>query len=125
VLLLYPVTLVKAASDGTEINLKQLSKQSRRIEVNRSLTLDSCSDSFSAGSIYYLGEKGPGRVTRCVFEKVSQNVAQSKFCQKILHVCHRGKSSPIICACVIFTKTTQRKQSPNLVTLVVGHPARV
>jgi hypothetical protein len=52
------------------------------------------------------------RVTRCVCQKVAQNIDQSIFVWKLIHSLCRGKSSPIICAIsVIFAKTTQTKQS--------------
>jgi hypothetical protein len=57
-----------------------------------------------------------GRVTRCVCEKAAQNIAQSiSFESYVMHNFYRAiKSSPIICAIsVIFTKPTQRKQSPK------------
>jgi hypothetical protein len=67
-------------------------------------------------------------MTRCVFEKVAQNVAKSIFVKITTYISVTvEKSSPIIWATsVILTKTTQGEQSPigenspNLVTLAVG-----
>jgi hypothetical protein len=49
------------------------------------------------------------------------------FLWKLLHIHYRRKSSPIILATyVVFTKTTQRKQSPNIRKFAqFGHPARL
>jgi hypothetical protein len=63
-------------------------------------------------------------VTGCVCEKVAQTDSRSLFLRKLLRSLYHGKSSPNDWAtCVIFTKTTPRKQPPNGRKLgKSGHP---
>jgi hypothetical protein len=64
------------------------------------------------------------RVTRCVCEKVAQNVAQSISCENYYITCGVEKSSPVFGATSeSFTKTTQSKQSPvERIFSQSGHP---
>jgi hypothetical protein len=64
-------------------------------------------------------------VTRCVFEKIAQNVAQNVFCQNQCITSTEGKGAPKIGASsVIFKKMPKvnnhpmGEYSPNLVTLI-------
>jgi hypothetical protein len=59
-------------------------------------------------------------------EKVAQNVSKCIFCENYYIAFYRGKSSPIILATsLIFTKTTQIKQSPKRPKIAQSvHPDR-
>jgi hypothetical protein len=56
-----------------------------------------------------------GRVTRCVCEKVAQNVAQDISCENEYKTFTLEKAAQLLVLgiSVIFTETTQSKQSPN------------
>jgi hypothetical protein len=61
-------------------------------------------------------------VTRWVFEKFAQNVAQPVFCQnECMHIFHRGKKWPKLLATSVNKKNCSKsiQQSPKLVTLPV------
>jgi hypothetical protein len=63
-------------------------------------------------------------VTGCVCEKVAQNIAQSIFCENYYISVTEEKVTIIWATSVIFTKTTQRKQSANRQKFAQsGHPA--